>query len=188
MAQVDPRDGQGPSSVRPLRTGRWPGTGTPARLAFSCYVFTADGRLLLTMRGPKQRSWPGMWANSCYGQPGPGETLAGAVARALGDELGLRSVAAEPILPAFRYQVSTGDGVTGELCPVYRVVTDEPPHPDPGAVGDFEWVGWADFVYAVATGDITVPPWCRPQVAELDALGTDPARWPVTGAAVHPAA
>ena len=57
---------------------------------------------------------------------------------------------------------------------MYRVVTDEPPHPDPGEVGDFEWVGWADFVYAVATGDITVSPWCRRQVTELSALGDGP--------------
>ncbi len=181
MAQVESCDEQGLTPVRRLRAR--------ARLAFSCYVFTGDGRLLLTMRGQQKTTWPGVWANSCYGHPAPGETLAHAVRRALSQELGLRSAAAEPVLPGFRYRLAAGEGPAGsELCPVYRVVTDEPPHPDPGAVGDFEWVGWPDFVYAVATGDITVPPWCGPQVAALSALGEDPTRWPVAGAAVPPAA
>lgn len=179
MEQVESFDGQGLSPVRRLRTR--------TQLGFSCYVFTTDGRLLLTMRGHTKKTWPGVWTNSCYGHPEPGESLAGAVTRTLGEELGLRAVAAELVLPAFRYRVPTDDGVD-ELCPVYRVVTDEPPRPDPGAVGDFEWVGWADFVYAVGSGDITVPPWCRLQVAELGVLGDDPTRWPTAGAAVPPAA
>jgi isopentenyl-diphosphate delta-isomerase len=160
-----------------------------ARLAFSCYVFRSDGRLLLTMRGHAKKTWPGVWTNSCHGYPAPGESLDAAVSRALRDELGLGGAVAEPVLPAFRYRPPVGEGAVGsELCPVYRVVTDEPPRPDPAEVGDFEWVGWGDFVYAVATGDITVPPWCRLQVAELIVLGEDPTRWPVADAAVPPAA
>jgi len=38
-------------------------------------------------------------------------------------------------------------------------------------------------VYAVAAGDLTVAPWCGPQVAALSALGADPARWPVAAVA-----
>lgn len=145
---------------------------------FSCYVFTSDGRLLLTMRGHAKKAWPGVWANSCYGHPAPGETLPEAVSRTLRDELGL-SARAELILPASQHGMRTEGKLDGELCPVFRVVTDEPPAPDPVEVGDFEWVRWVEFVYAVATGDVTVSPWCRPQVAELSALGDDPARWPV---------
>ncbi|HEY0454407.1 isopentenyl-diphosphate Delta-isomerase [Actinophytocola sp.] len=177
MERVESFDEQGQPPVRQLRP--------PVRRAFSCFVFTGDARLLLTMRGHTKKTWPGVWTNSCYGHPAQGESLAGAVARALGGELGLRSAAAELVLPAFRYRVTTGVGVVeSELCPVYRVVTDEPPRPDPVEVGDFEWVGWADFVYAVRAGDITVPPWCRLQVAELSALGADPTRWPVADTAV----
>ncbi|TDV53627.1 isopentenyl-diphosphate Delta-isomerase [Actinophytocola oryzae] len=146
--------------------------------AFSCYLFTSDGRLLLTMRGHAKKAWPGIWANSCYGHPAPGESLPEAVSRTLRDELGISS-AAELILPTSRQGMRADGELTGELCPVFRVVTDEPPCPDPVEVGDFEWVGWPEFVYAVATGDITVSPWCRPQVAELSALGDDPAEWPV---------
>lgn len=157
-------------------------------LAFSCYVFTTDGRLLLTMRGPAKETWSGVWANSCHGQPAPGEPLLDAVSRALRDELGLTAAGPELILPRFRYEVPENGVDTEVLCPVYRVVTDEKPQPDPAEVGDFEWVGWPDFVYAVATGDITVSPWCRPQVAELGALGADPTGWPVARVRIPPAA
>ncbi|MGB3439758.1 MAG: NUDIX domain-containing protein [Actinophytocola sp.] len=152
-----------------------------ARLAFSCYVFTSDARLLLTMRGQTMKTWPGVWSNSCHGHPEPGESTSDAVARALREELGL-VVVPELVLPGYR-------GVTaGERCLVYRAVTDDPPHPDPAAVGDFEWVGWADFVYALVAGDLTMAPWCGPEVAELGALGENPARWPVADEAVPPAA
>jgi isopentenyl-diphosphate delta-isomerase len=146
--------------------------------SFSCYVFTGDGRLLLTMRGHGKKVWPGVWANSCYGHPAPGESLPDAVSRTLRDELGL-TARAELILPGSRHGLRAGGELTGGLCPVYRVVTDEPPRPDPVEVGDFEWVRWPEFVHAVSTGDVTVSPWCPPQVAELSALGEDPARWPV---------
>jgi isopentenyl-diphosphate Delta-isomerase len=157
---------------------------TWTRVAFSCYVFTSDGRLLLTMRGQTRRSWPGLWTNSCHGHPGQGESLDDAVERTLHTELGLSEPTAELVLPTFCHRASTGD----ELCPVYRVVTDACPHPDPSVVGDFEWVAWPDFVYAVATGDITVTPWCRQQVTELRALDEDPTRWPVADTTTVPAA
>lgn len=159
--------------------------------SFSCYVFTSDGRLLLTMRGHAKKAWPGMWANSCNGQPAPGEALPDAVSRTLRDELGL-TTRADLILPASHHGTRDERPRDGELTvglrPVYRAVTDEPPSPDPVEVGDFEWVPWAEFVYAVAAGDVTVPPWCPPQVAELAALGDDPARWPVADVEIPTAA
>lgn len=146
--------------------------------SFSCYVFTSDGRLLLTMRGLAKKVWPSVWANSCYGHIAPGESLPDAVSRTLRDELGL-SARADLILPASRHGMRPDGELTDELCPVYRVVTDEPPSPDPVEVGDFDGVRWAEFVYAVATDDVIVSPWCRPQVAEPAALGDHPARRPV---------
>jgi isopentenyl-diphosphate Delta-isomerase len=148
-------------------------------LAFSCYVFTTDGRLLLTMRGYQKTTWPGMWTSTCHGHPAPGEPVSHAVARTLRDELGLPAAVAELVLPACRYRLP---GHGSEVCRIYRVVTDQPPRPDPREVGDFEWVGWADFVDAVSIGDISLSPWCPPQVAALSALGADPTRWPAVDA------
>lgn len=124
---------------------------------FSCVV-TSDNRLLLTMRGHAKATWHGLWANSLNGHPTLDEPLPDIVSRA----------------PRHEWDSWPGP----EL--VLRVVTDEVPTPDPVEVGDFEWVSWPEFVDAVATGDITVAPLCHPRVAELTALGANPARWPVT--------
>ena len=139
---------------------------------FSCYVFTTDARLLLTMRGRTKPTLPGVWANSCTEHTAPGESLPGAAVRAMGRELGLPATFPTLVLPNFRYG--------HKPCPVYRVVTDDQPHPDPALVGDFEWVPWQDFVYAVVTGEVSVAPWTRAQVPILTQLGDDPSSWPAT--------
>ncbi|MCL7460823.1 isopentenyl-diphosphate Delta-isomerase [Micromonospora echinofusca] len=160
---------------------------TPLHLAFSCYVFTSDAKLLLTLRGDRTRTWPGIWTNSCYGHPAPGEPVSAAVTRTVRAELGLTAPVPELVLPAFRYRAVMDNGVAeNAVAPVFRVVTDERPTPDPAAIADFEWADWADFVYAVNTGDISLSPWCRLQVAELVTLGEDPTRWPTADECLLP--
>ena len=43
---------------------------------------------------------------------------------------------------------------------------------------DAEWVGWAEFSADVLAGTRAVSTWCREQVPQLVALGSDPHRWP----------
>lgn len=162
-------------------------TDTPLHLAFSCYLFDAAGRLLLTRRALSKPTWPGAWTNSVCGHPGPGESLADAVRRRVGDEVGVRAVGVTLMLPAFRYRAVMPDGVVeNEMCPVFVATAEGEVDPDPTEVEDHRWVDWADFRRGVLDGSLEISPWCRDQVAELPA---DPLAAPARDAdALPPAA
>jgi isopentenyl-diphosphate Delta-isomerase len=141
---------------------------TPLHLAFSCYLFDAGGRLLLTRRALSKTTWPGAWTNSVCGHPGPGEPMADAVRRRLRAEVGVRAGTVRLLLPAFRYRAVMGNGVVeNELCPVYVATTTDEPVPDPAEVDDVAWVDWASFRAGVLDGSREISPWCRDQVALL---------------------
>jgi len=112
---------------------------TPLHLAFSCYVFDPQGRLLVTRRAWSKRTWPGVWTNSCCGHPAPGESAA------------------------------DDGVVENEVCPVYVGTCLDPKSlsPDPSEVSEHAWVDWLEFREDVRSGQRDVSPWCRLQLAEL---------------------
>ncbi len=143
---------------------------TPLHLAFSCYLFDPDGRLLLTRRAWTKRTWPGVWTNSCCGHPAPEETVAQAVARRVEQELGVQVADLQLVLADFRYRAEMADGtVENEVCPVYTATCLDPSAlaPDPDEVAEHEWVDWPTFRDDVAGGRRDVSPWCVEQVAAL---------------------
>jgi isopentenyl-diphosphate Delta-isomerase len=153
---------------------------TPLHLAFSCYVFSTSGELLVTRRARSKTTWPGVVTNSCCGHPAPDESFAGAVSRRLHDELGLAVPVVDLLLPTFRYRAVMDNGVVeNELCPVFRAVSTARPRLAPDEVDEYGWVSWPLFVSLVTGGELAVSPWCRDQVDQLVLLGDDPLRWPV---------
>lgn len=162
---------------------------TPLHLAFSCYVFDSDDRLLLTRRALHKATWPGVWTNSFCGHPGPGEDLAEAVRRRGQQELGLTLAAVELALPAFRYRAVMPNGVReNELCPVFTARVDAVPHPEPEEVAEVAWVDWVAFRDDVLAGRRAVSPWCVEQVAALAAAEVSPGRFAAASADDLPAA
>jgi len=159
---------------------------TPLHLAFSCYVFDASDRLLVTRRALHKPTWPGAWTNSVCGHPGPGEPMADAVRRRVGQEVGLELEAVRLALPAFRYRAVMDNGVVeNEMCPVYVATTRDTPRPDPEEVADVDWVDWATFRGDVLDGRREISPWCRDQVTQLAA---DPVSAPEQPASALPPA
>ena len=149
---------------------------TPLHLAFSCYLFDDDGRLLLTRRALDKRTFPGVWTNSCCGHPGPGEGLTAAVQRRVTEELGVAPEDLTLVLPAFRYRAVMEDGtVENEMCPVWTARCPDPDGvlADPAEVAEHVWVEWAGFRDDVLAGRREVSPWCREQLLALpdDPLG-----------------
>ena len=146
---------------------------TPLHLGFSCYLFRADGRLLLTRRALSKRTWPGVWTNSFCGHPRRGESLGQAVLRHGRHELGLDVVTdGEPVLPSFRYRaVDAGGVVENEICPVHFASVDRDPVPNPDEVMDWRWVRPGDVEELVGLAPWAVSPWMVEQVPGLRAAG-----------------
>jgi isopentenyl-diphosphate delta-isomerase len=147
-------------------------TDTPLHLAFSVYLFDADGRFLATRRALAKRTWPGVWTNSCCGHPAPGEEVADAARRRLGQELGLAPARLELVLPDFAYQAVAPDGtMENEICPVFFAHLDGDPEPavaaDPGEVAEWRWVPWPSFRTVAASAPWALSPWSVEQVRQL---------------------
>jgi isopentenyl-diphosphate Delta-isomerase len=140
----------------------------PYHLAFSCYAFGPDGRLLVTRRAASKRTWPGVWTNTCCGHPLPDEDLEGAVRRRLAGELGLRVLDLVLALPDFAYRVRDGDVEEHELCPVYLARVTAEVHPDPDEVDEVAWWAWDDFAARAHDEGAGLSPWSRLQVPRLE--------------------
>lgn len=141
---------------------------TPLHLAFSCYVFDVDGRLLVTQRAHDKSTFPGVWTNSFCGHPAPGEDLVHAVRRRGDQELGLDLRSVQLVLPEFRYEARSANGVLeNELCPVFVAYAASDLHPSRSEVADLEWVAWSRFRDEVLSGARAVSAWCERQVPRL---------------------
>jgi isopentenyl-diphosphate delta-isomerase len=139
------------------------GPHTPLHLAFSCYLFDPEGRLLLTRRALSKRTWPGVWTNSFCGHPRPGEPLHDAVR-----QLGVALTDIAVVLPDFRYRAVDASGIVeNEVCPVLvaRSQGEVTPHPD--EVMELRWVQPQELGALVGLAPWTLSPWSVSQVREL---------------------
>jgi isopentenyl-diphosphate delta-isomerase len=149
---------------------------TPLHLAFSVYVFDAEGRLLVTRRALGKQTFAGVWTNTCCGHPGPGEDLADAARRRLETELGLTVADLSLVLPDFRYEAVAADGVReNEFCPVFVARAAGDPDPEPSEVAEWRWVDWAAFCDVAESAPWAVSAWAAEQTPRLRAeLGDGP--------------
>lgn len=149
------------------------GNDTPLHLAFSCYVFNPEGKLLVTRRALHKRTWPGVWSNSCCGHPAPDEPQDTAVHRRVREELGIELRDVRVCLPEFRYRAVDATGtVENELCPVYTAVTVDQPAPDNAEIVDWAWTDWPEFVRLAERAPWAISPWAAEQ-APLVAVRLD---------------
>ncbi|MCA4132522.1 isopentenyl-diphosphate Delta-isomerase [Arthrobacter sp. M4] len=136
-------------------------------LAFSCYAFDANGRLLLTRRAWTKETFPGVITNTCCGHPLPGETLVDAVNRRMHDELNLKVTELRLALPSFEYAARSNEYVEKEFCPVFVCRVDDDPVPNPDEVDEAWWMPWDDVVFLADVESSPLSPWARLQVPLL---------------------
>ncbi|TBN58099.1 isopentenyl-diphosphate Delta-isomerase [Glaciihabitans arcticus] len=141
---------------------------TALHLAFSCHVYGADGRVLVTRRALSKLTWPGVWTNSFCGHPAPGEAQVDAIARRAAFELGLRLENIELVLPDFRYRAVDASGIVeNEICPVYRATTSADPVANPAEVSEWEWLEPSALLTAAAAAPFAFSPWLVWQLEQL---------------------
>lgn len=140
---------------------------TPLHLAFSCHVYDAAGRVLLTRRALNKVAWPGVWTNAFCGHPAPGEAPEAAVLRRADYELGLQVAGVEPVLPDFRYWARDASGIVeNEVCPVFRATTAADPVPRATEAAEWAWVEPAAAKQAVLATPFAFSPWLVLQVEQ----------------------
>ncbi len=146
--------------------------GTPLHLAFSCHVFSPDGRVLVTRRALAKRTFPGIWTNTFCGHPAPGEDVEDAVRRRAVRELGLELGTLDSALPDFRYRaVDTSGIVENEICPVFTAVVEVDPVPAPDEVAEWAWIRPAALRAAVEATPFAFSPWLVLQLEQWETFG-----------------
>ncbi|KQM59460.1 isopentenyl-diphosphate Delta-isomerase [Agreia sp. Leaf210] len=143
-------------------------TDTALHLAFSCHVFDARGRILVTRRSLAKVAWPGVWTNSFCGHPAPAEEMTDAVARRAERELGITLDSVSLVLPDFRYRATDASGIVEyEICPVFTATTSDEVAGSPDEVAEWNWVDPESLRSAVSSTPWAFSPWLTLQLPLL---------------------
>ncbi|TXK18977.1 isopentenyl-diphosphate Delta-isomerase [Homoserinibacter sp. GY 40078] len=139
---------------------------TPLHFAFSCHVYSPQGRMLITRRALTKETFAGVWTNAFCGHPTPGETAIAALTRRAGEELGVPVRDVEIVLPHFRYRAVDSNGIVeNEICPVFRAIVDTDPQPSRDEVSEWVWADPSSVRMAVAAAPFAFSPWLALQLA-----------------------
>jgi len=134
--------------------------------AFSVFLFSAEGEVLLQQRSGQKRLWPGAWSNACCSHPRQGETLEEALRRRLREELSLQT----PIqfLFKFRYHARyETSGAERELCHVYAGLFTRQPAVNANEIAATTIMTAAALDIDVVTHPERYTPWLKLEWARL---------------------
>ena len=126
--------------------------------AFSLFIFSREGALLLQKRSAEKRLWPLYWSNSCCSHPRRGETMDEATGRRLLQELGL--AAETHHLFTFQYHARYLDlGSENEVCWVFAGICDDEPRPNINEIAAVRWIALDELDRELETRPETFTPW-----------------------------
>ncbi|GAA1858545.1 isopentenyl-diphosphate Delta-isomerase [Paeniglutamicibacter psychrophenolicus] len=148
---------------------------TPLHLAFSCYLYDGQGRILMTRRALSKKTWAGVWTNSFCGHPGEGESFEDAIARRAEQELGTTISSIAPLLPDFAYRAVDASGIVeNEICPVFSALITSELAPNPDEVAEYAWVDPQALKTAALATPFAFSPWLLEQIGQGSLDGTRP--------------
>jgi len=113
-------------------------------LAFSVYLFSPNGRLLIQQRSAGKMLWPLVWANTCCSHPRAGEDSIEAGRRRLREEMGLDCELNPGPEFVYRAEDPSGRGVEHEYDILLVGTCADDPRPDPAEVAAWKWVELQD--------------------------------------------
>lgn len=143
---------------------------TPLHLAFSCWLFDAEGKCLVTRRALSKKAWPGVWTNSVCGHPQTDETFEQAIERRCRQEVGVGIARVTVVEPAFRYRETDPSGIVeNEICPVYAALATSPVRPNLDEVMDYQWVEFGALLSALEATPWAFSPWMVKEAAAASA-------------------
>lgn len=128
--------------------------------AFSIFLFSPCGKVLLQRRSRQKPLWPLYWSNSVCSHPRRGETCELAAVRRLQEELAVSTEL--ELLYRFRYSASFGSiGSEHELCKVFigSVDTRYPIRANDNEVAEWDWVPIAELEARIAGQPQQFTPW-----------------------------
>jgi isopentenyl-diphosphate delta-isomerase len=133
-------------------------------------LFNRNGEMLLQRRSKRKYHFGGLWSNACCGHPRPGEVLAEAARRRLGEELGVSTELCAVFSFLYR-STDPGSGLSEhELDHVFVGQLDDEPQPDPEEIDDLRWIERAELERDVAAHPERYTPWFAQLVARLPEL------------------
>ena len=128
--------------------------------AFSIFLFSPSGKVLLHQRSGQKPLWPSYWTNSCCSHPRRGESYQAAAHRRLREELGV--AATLQFLYQFKYHAAFREqGAERELCAVFVGVIDRECaiQANPNEIADWRWVGCGELDRWVREAPDDFTPW-----------------------------
>lgn len=134
--------------------------------AFSLFLFSDKGELLLQQRSEQKRLWPHYWSNSCCSHPRRGETMEVATMRRLSDELNVE--ASLEYIYDFCYTASFSDfGSENELCHVYLGTVSDDVQPNDREIASIRFVSASALAEELSYFPERFTPWFKQEWREL---------------------
>lgn len=143
---------------------------TPLHLAFSSWLFNAEGQFLITRRSLVKKAWPGVWTNSVCGHPQEGENTEEAIVRRCRFELGAEIDGLACVYPEFRYRATDPKGIVeNEVCPVFAARVTNKVRMNSEEVMDYQWSDLESVFQALDATPWAFSPWMVMQASNEEA-------------------